>query len=178
MARVALLLVLVACACTPTISATGSASPTPAISGTARSTREPYPAPTSCAQSTWLFARRDGYSAYWLEGSNLSAGNEVGLLFEGGNKLQWQPAGPATIALQARSREDAAQSATIEQTPILNSGAVSSNVTFPSPGCWTIHATRGTAVLDAVVFVYPASCRPQYGLGTPSPGIASRPCAP
>jgi hypothetical protein len=33
-------------------------------------------------------------------------------------------------------------------------------VVFPLPGCWELRGTAGEQEVEAVVYVYPAGCRP------------------
>jgi hypothetical protein len=163
---------------TPTPAA-ASAAPSAAFSPEPTTARQPFLPPASCATTAWTFARRGDFSAYWLQGADLAAGNPVGVLFVGANKVQWQPAGDPAIQLLSRRLDGDSPPAAIEnQNTILGSGATSSTVSFPRAGCWSLHATRTSSVLDATVYIYPESCRTQYGLATSVPDASARPCAP
>ncbi|HET7036015.1 MAG TPA: hypothetical protein VFI42_10080 [Thermomicrobiaceae bacterium] len=50
----------------------------------------------------------------------------------------------------------------------------SSELAFPSPGCWQLDAVFGSYTLSAVVYVYPSGCRPE-AMGRP---VSPTPCRP
>lgn len=153
----------------PRATATLSGSVAPSPPATATPTRAftgftpPYPPPGSCAVAPWSgHERRRTFPAFWLDGDGLAAGNPVGaLLYEGGQKIQWQaaPGGGETIAIDGARQDAPAPPATARAVP-LDAGVWSSETTFPAPGCWRLRATDQLHRLDLVVYVYPAACRP------------------
>ena len=124
---------------------------------------------------------RQRFPAWWLEGRGVAAGTPIGVFFEGENKVQWQFATPITTThftisgtqLDGQSRPLDAAIMLIGGTGPETGATFSSILTFAAAGCWRIHGEAEPHMLTAIVYVYPAACRPQ-GLREPSGSLA--PC--
>ena len=139
---------------------------------------ELYAAPTSCAVTPMVGneRRRGGFPAWWLDGSGIAAGNPVGVLFVGGNKIQWQLEEPGTPTISGE-RLDTNSSALEVDVNMIGPYTHSSILLFPTPGCWRLHAEAGAQSLEAIVYVYPESCRPK-GMRTKQIDPQDVPCRP
>ena len=147
----------------------------------------PYPVPASCPAMPLVGPQpRKGFPAYWLDGKNLAAGTPIGVLFEGGNKVQWhaEHKGKLTIAGQrldgpAPPLETRIVAIDLSDRNAPDFGSIfSSETTFRAPGCWRIQAAAGDQALDTTVYVYPWSCRPDGMRGRDYQPAAPAPCAP
>ena len=170
---------------TPPIPTATVAPPRPGGGGIASATSPftgyapPYPPPASCAVAVWsAHEHRNTFPAFWLDGAGLAAGNPVGpVLFAGGQKMQWQATaeGSGELAVTATRLDGPASPGGVERPGRLAVGIWSTETVFPAAGCWHVQATAGIHTLDAIVYVYPAACRPaplrEQG-GTPGPCLA------
>lgn len=141
---------------------------------------QPYPIPTTCGVTSLVGPQtRRGFFAYWLDGDGLSAGNEVGLFFEGDNKIQWQaePQNAGDLAVTGKRIDVPESPPLVVKSTVIGVATWSTGTTFPAPGCWRLHATVGTHTLDATVYVYPDACRPP-ALRVGTPPASPSPCAP
>jgi hypothetical protein len=123
-------------------------------------------APATCALTPLVGPEhRRTFPAWWLEGKGIGAGTPVGILFEGENKIQWQLEMPGQLIITGEHLGDKPAELPATVNAISNI-TYSSNVIFPISGCWHLQAHAGRQSLSAVVYVYPAGCRPQSMGGT------------
>jgi hypothetical protein len=134
-----------------------------------------YAVPASCAVTPMVGQeRRRTFPAWWLDGDGMAAGTPIGVLFEGENKIQWQLEHPGTLVISGKRLDG--QEPPLEAENIIpisvnpatfELATYSSNIIFSTPGCWGFHAEAGSQSLDAIVYVYPYSCRPPNMRGRP-----------
>ncbi len=138
-------------ACAPGPVSTAATTQTPP-SGSAQPS---FPAaiPASCAVTPMRFDRRQGFPAYWLEGTKLAAGLPIGVLSDGSNKIQWQGES-GDLAVGGRPLDGTGEVQLVNPVR-LGVGIYSTSTDFPHPGCWRLTATMGTGSLDAIVYVFP-----------------------
>jgi hypothetical protein len=98
--------------------------------------------------------RREGYPAYWIDGTKLAAGLPMVVLREGSNKIQWQGES-GDLAVGGRALDGAGGEVQLVNPVRLGVGIYSTSTEFPHPGCWRLTATMGPGSLDAVVYVFP-----------------------
>lgn len=131
----------------------------------------PFPPPPGCAATPWHgHERRHDFPAFWLDAGGLAAGDPAGpVLFAGAQKIQWQAAVAESRELSVTgTRLDDAAATTGANQPVplvehpvpLDAGVWSTSMTFPEAGCWRLQATSGTHAFAAIVYVFPAACRP------------------
>lgn len=146
----------------------------------------PYPVPTSCAVTPLVGPeQRQDFPAYWLDGDRLAAGTPSGILFEGGNKVEWLTATSSRLTITGQRLDGPAAALTVRLIPldtanptVRNFGSIfSSEATFPAPGCWRLSATADDQTLVATVYVYPWSCRPLDLRSRTYRPASSAPCA-
>jgi hypothetical protein len=169
-----------------------------------REEQTPYPIPDTCPVTTWIGPETLGIgipdARYRIDGDGLTLGQDVGLLFDGvanavywiaGSDISMDDALRGAIQVDARHALDPyvrVRSEVGEQIGYRSvEGGMSRSwfgkLTFPTPGCWTLQATIGPYVLDAVVYVYPQRARsgvvaPNPELNTPTPATSERPANP
>ena len=140
----------------------------PAPAASAQATPEPnaptlYPIPAECTASPFPSPSQDasGNTASWLTGDGIALGSIRATLFEGSDFFWWQLDQRAPLTLSGQLATDPGTTLTIETD--LSSGLSTiypTNVTFPAPGCWQLHASAGSQTFDTTVYVYPNACRP------------------
>jgi len=144
-------------------------APAPTSAGSALATpyagiASPYPVPTTCPVAPWTTTeRRRTFPAFWLDGDGLAAGDPLGpLLFEGWQKIQWQAeeAGAGTLQVTGQRLDGPAPSIKAQNIYEVAPATWSTGTVVPAPGCWRLQATAGVHHLDAIVYAYPAACRP------------------
>lgn len=132
-----------------------------------------FPVPASCPAPAPVPAVEGGFPAFWLYGNGLRAGIPGGLLYEGGNKIQWQTETVADLSVDA---DQQGSSAGFEITlQRIGPTTYPSETVFKAPGCWRLRASAGTQRLESLVYVYPEGCRPPGR--TPRPVLGCHPPA-
>lgn len=153
----------------PTPGDLSHSAPAPTSAGSALATSyvgiaPSYPVPATCPVASWTTTeRRRAFPAFWLDGDGLAAGDPVGpLFFEGWQKIQWQAEEAGTGALQVTGQRLDGPAPPIEAQNVYEVAPAtwSTGTVVPVPGCWRLQATAGTHHLDAIVYAYPAACRP------------------
>ncbi|GEM_PF-5000632 len=177
-----MLLMIALAACTTAAPPAGSRPPSAGSpSGTPQDTSVPhsadssgnasalgvYPIPASCASIPL------GQMAK-IPGDGLSAEAPLGVLYAGNNKLLWRMDHLAPLELGGRRLDGPAPPPRlVSAASAMQGGALigtSSTVSFPAAGCWHVHATAGAQTLDAILYVYPQACRPEYRRDTCAAG--------
>lgn len=95
----------------------------------------------------------------------MAAGTPIGVLFEGGNKIQWHLSTADALTATGERLDASAPPLTLEHVVGISNmtdvdSVYSSGVVFPAPGCWRMQAHAGAQTLDATVYVYPLACKP------------------
>lgn len=140
----------------PRVSST--ATPTPVSATTL------YPVPASCTVTPLSAPQpgRWGFTARWWTGTGLMASSSSSVLYERvGNELRWQlgTRAPLTLTGHNLSQPDQSMGVTNDLSYSLSVTYIT-DVEFPSPGCWQIHAKAGTQAVQFTVYVYPYACLP------------------
>jgi hypothetical protein len=149
----------------------------------ARAALRPWDVPADCAvtelgdplQSTSI--RTLGQLFYSVEGTEMRLVGDLDLLFEGENVLRWYPDTWVEPAIEGRHVDgDAAALVMSFLRSVDEQGEhAATTVFFPVPGCWQLRGTAGERMVEAVVYVYPAGCRPPDEHATAVPGSCERP---
>ncbi len=129
-----------------------------------------YPIPRSC-RITPVSGRqqRRGFPAWWWLGDALDAGSDIGILFEGVNEIHWQYHYEGDLFVTAEPLDEESEpfeliSARPYELREWEGYFADTVALFPSAGCWKVRAQVGDQSLDAIVYVYPATCRaPESG---------------
>lgn len=120
-----------------------------------------YVGPSSCVVTPLVGNEiRRTFPAWWLDGDGMVAGTPIGVLFEGGNKVQWQLEQPGTLLISGKRLDGQSPPLAAENIVSIGLANYSSAIIFPAPGCWSLHAEAGAQSLDAIVYVYPSNCLP------------------
>lgn len=172
----------------PSPPADPSVTPPPDATATASAIRDrqvasrPYPIPASCAVTQAVITEQAGIPI-WLQGSGIHAGlYNYGALFQGRNKVLWlidqRPSG--TVAISGQRLDATAPALEVQITEAIDSYGKAvwpSTLSFPTPGCWHIHAQADNQTLDVTTYVYPYTCLPPEQRW-PTPPAAPAPCIP
>lgn len=130
----------------------------------------PYPPPSTCAVTPALgpevaqFTFTGPQLEYWIadDRSDLEVHGQPDLLFEGVNTLSVFMPRLQEPTVSGFLIDDPAITLRAEGIRASNFRGEHYRVTtlFPFPGCWSLHVESGDDTLDALAFVYPASCNP------------------
>ncbi len=123
-----------------------------------------YPLPATCSVTPLTGPQQGhwGYVARWWAGTGLTASAPPGPLYQNvGYDFRWELQARAPLALSGHSLDQPDQSIGLE-TDLNQSLSVvyPTEIVFPSPGCWMLHAQAGEQTLDVTVYVYPYDCLP------------------
>ena len=123
-----------------------------------------YPIPPSCSV-TPSSAPQDGhwgYTARWWSGTGLTATVPSGPLYQKvGYDFRWELQARNALTLSGHPLDQPDQS--FELLTDLSqslSPVYPTEIIFPIPGCWTLHAEAGEQSLDVTLYVYPYGCLP------------------
>jgi hypothetical protein len=149
----------------------------------ARAAARPWDVPADCAvtelgdpfQSTSI--RTLGQLFYSVEGTGMRLSGDLDLLFEGENVLRWYPDTWVEPVIEGRQLDG---NGTALVTSLIRSvdeqgEHAATTVLFPLPGCWQLTGADGERMVEAVVNVYPAGCRPSDDHSTAVPGNCEHP---
>lgn len=96
---------------------------------------------------------RQGFHAYWIEGTKLAAGLPLGFLREGPNKVQWQGES-GDLIVGGRALDGAGDVQLVNQQRV-GVGIYATSTEFSRAGCWQLTATMGAGSVEAIVYVFP-----------------------
>jgi hypothetical protein len=134
----------------------------------------PYPIPMSCAADRWTIDDRLAQLAarYWLDGDGVAASMITpALLWQGpDNRIEWSADQSTDFSLGASLADNPDAAVGVDRSQVVSPSGSRwvTRISFPDPGCWTLHAVAGNATLDITVYVYPQACRRDPGQPLPA----------
>jgi hypothetical protein len=143
-------------------------------------TAPPWPVPAECAVSRTVFRQIDRFQGYFTDGRSLSVGGPFNLNYQGDNFLyilggQGRPLLEAAVNTEDPSAR--AEAVNAQQSGVLAGQTVSfATLRLPTPGCWKVRFSVGSAATEYTLYAYPWDCRPQSARMAPIPGVTPLPC--